>query len=563
MKGKILGLLSLSILSLVLFVGIVSASVSFTSKINDVSTVLQGNSVVVSFKLQENGDGDLVNMSFNTPIVMTSGLNSFNSANSVSGAITSLTNSSTSAVMTLTLTVPANQATGVYTGNLQVNGDYGAGDVLLGTLPITITVNENPLSCTIGNPGNLKINNIDFNNRGISDTEFGDDDAWFPLDTIEVEIEVENNGNDDVDNIEVEWGLYNTKTNEWVIELEDEKDFDLKDGKDETLNIEFILNEKRLDVDFNDLSDGKNYKFYVQATGEVDNVNNDDTCASGTEDIEIVIESDFVVLDDIDFPEIVSCGESFQVLAEVWNIGDDDQNDVLVYIENSELGINKKVEVGDIDAFENEDLDTTLTIPADAKEKTHNLVFQVYDEDNDQYQSDFDDDDSEFVFPLTVSGCSGSSTGETTTPGVLVSASLSSGGNAGEELVIKATVTNLGDSTATYTLNPAGYSEWASSASLSKSVLILTSGNSEEITITMDVKDDVSGEKTFNLEVISDNKLVKSQPISVTIKEKAGGFSFLTGNVISKDNWYLWGIGALNIILVVIIIVVVVRLARR
>ena len=75
------------------------------------------------------------------------------------------------------------------------------------------------------------------------------------------------------------------------------KDFNLKDGKDEITTINFKL-EEELDVDLEDLNDGKNYLFYVQATGDVDNDNNDRTCASDTEDVELIIESDFVVLDE-------------------------------------------------------------------------------------------------------------------------------------------------------------------------------------------------------------------------------------------------------------------------
>ena len=78
--------------------------------------------------------------------------------------------------------------------------------------------------------------------------------------------------------------------------------------------------------------------------------------------------------------------------------------------------------------------------------------------------------------------------------------------------------------------------------------------------MTFDVKKDVSGEKTFNIEILSENELVLSQPVSVIIEKS--GFSF-TGGVISGDNWYLWGIGAINFILIIVIIFVAIRVARK
>ena len=52
-----------------------------------------------------------------------------------------------------------------------------------------------------------------------------------------------------------------------------------------------------------------------------------------------------------------------------------------------------------------------------------------------------------------------------------------------------------------------------------------------------------------------------TQPVSFNIEEKSGGFG-ITGGAINSDNWYLWGIGALNVILVVIIIIVAIRIAK-
>jgi len=139
---------------------------------------------------------------------------------------------------------------------------------------------------------------------------------------------------------------------------------------------------------------------------------------------------------------------------------------------------------------------------------------------------------------------------------------LVSGGNAGEELVVKATITNTGDS-ATFSLNAAGYSTWASSAVLDQTSVVLATGESKDVLFTFNVKNDVSGDQTFDIEVLSDNQLVVKQPVSVLIEKTGTKFPGFSGNIINKNNWYLWGIGILNVVLVIIIIAVAVRVARK
>ena len=53
------------------------------------------------------------------------------------------------------------------------------------------------------------------------------------------------------------------------------------------------------------------------------------------------------------------------------------------------------------------------------------------------------------------------------------------------------------------------------------------------------------------------------QPVSLTVKQSGFGFPGITGNIISEGNWYLWGIGALNVLLVVIIIIVAFKIAKK
>jgi len=454
-------------------------------------------------------------------------------------------------IITATISFSASQ-TGTITGNINVGNTADATDETLAfSVPLTASTSNTPSDITACSTTTDHDGDLDLRIRDINTIKgFGDDDNfWYPLDEVEVEIKVENNGDDKIKNIEVEWGLYDVTNDDWVID-DKENDFSLKSGKDNTLTIKFKL-EQVNDFQEND------YVFYVWANGEVNDANNTNVCDYDSQDpMEITNDDDFVILYDIQSPETASCGSEIQITADVMNLGDTQQDEVSVVISNTELGINKVIDIGDINDFDSEILDTFIEIPSDAEEKTYFLIARVYDDNHDIYETSENNDKSEFSISLKINSCSVSSS-------ALISASLESGGKAGENLVVKATITNSGTSSATYTINAAGYAEWASSASIDQSIFTLDKGNSKEILITLAVNKDAVGQKQFNIEVISGNKLVATQPVQVEIQKTSSGFAGITGNVFADGNKYLWGIGILNVILIVFIIIVAIRVARK
>ncbi|MFH1422835.1 MAG: putative S-layer protein, partial [Planctomycetota bacterium] len=407
------------------------------------------------------------------------------------------------------------------------------------------------------NPGDLEVKIKDISViKG-----YGKDEEWLPLDEVEVEFEVKNKGDYDIKDISLEWGIADSDLNDdWLVEFDEVDSFKLKDGDKDTFTVTFKVDDKDLELDYDEFT-GQDYQIVVRVTGELygtqaedDSVDGDESCASESSDVSIIDESDFVILDNIELYDMVSCGDNVQITADVWNIGTEDQEDVSVKIYNSALGINKIVTLGDIDSFEDASLNTVVEIPDDAEEGPYTLTFQVLDEDNDVYQNDYDDEDSDSAVLLTVEGGCGT-TGESD---LVMNAFLESGGKAGEDLLVKVTFLNTQDSSATYLLNAAGFSTWADSASLSPQTITLNAGSSGEVLVTLKVKSGVEGEKTFNMEVISDNQVVLTQPVTVTI-QKSSLFSGLS----TGGNWFIWVIGALNVILVIAIIIVVIRLLTR
>lgn len=412
---------------------------------------------------------------------------------------------------------------------------------------------ENNRFCSTSNDlsGDFEISDIALTNSAV----FGDDDKWYPLSEIEVEVELKNSNNDDVDNAEISWALYDNDGNLLMDGEEDSVDVNGDDEETSTFTI-------KLDDNLEDLEDGE-YTLYIKAEGEDED--NNDVCAEESESVNIVIENDFVVLDNLELEtgtESASCGADVQISGEVWNIGSDDQDNVYVIVSNSELKIDKQFDIGDINSMDNEDALFSLLIPADAVAKHYNLKFEVYDEDDDLYEND-DNDESIFYMDLNVQdGCTGSNA---TSGLVSVTGEVSDDAKAGKSLVVKAKITNTGSSLSSLTLNTAGYTGWAESVEIDQPVLVLAAGESKEVVLTFETKDDSAGEQSFNLEVLSAGKLLKTQSFEVTIEESSNAWTGFVDSVKGKlgSNWYLWAIGLLNVVLVVIIIVVAIKVARK
>jgi len=522
-----------SVLAMVFLISLVSATITFTN----VPTLSQTeDSFTITITSNETESVDLTSTS------ITEGSNEITFTPQTVSLV-----ADTAQEVTVDYTVPTNfefELAKTYSTTLATEG------TISDTATQTVSFEETDY-CSYENLGELKVKIEDINNQALDHVSKGydDDDEWYAGSQIDIELEISNEGNDDIEDVEVTWALYTQDGEE--IDDGDLSDFDVDEGDEETKEFTLTINADDLDENTED------YILYISATGEIAEGDNDGekTCTSETESIKILIENDLVVLTDIDFPEIpeaVSCGSEVHFSADVYNIGEKDQEDVTVNLIVEELNINEIVDIGDVDSFESENLDVTLNIPEETEEKTYYLRVWVLDEDNDAYEND-DDDKSYFILPFKVEGsCK-------VQPKAVVSASLESGGKAGKELVVRSTITNSADKLITYTVSATDYSEWADSAELDIDSFALGAGETRDVVFTFNVNKDAQGDKLFNIEVSSGTDLAVKQPVSVTIEKS--GFT-MTGFAISGDNWYLWGIGALNIILVIIIIVVAIRVAR-
>lgn len=531
-----------------------SAAVNFVNVIGNNQSVTVGKTATISFKLQESDYGNLTNMSFNVPLTLNYTTYSFASQTAVTGMVTSLNQDQVSGTMSLSFAVPATQQPGIYTGTLILSGNYIA--PVTYNLPITLRVfseaePEEISECKLtGNKGdNLKLDIDDIKvTKG-----FGDDTTWSPLDEIQVKVNVENKGDEDIKDITIGWGLYNKDTEELIID-DEENDFNLDSDEDKTITITFKLDDPSA---FKDEGD---YVFFVWANAEDKEFEDtdSDTCAYVSDDtVEVTVEDSFVMLDSLEVLGTVSCGDTVQLTGTLWNFGEDDETDVVVVVQNKDLGINSKVQIGDVDSFDSKDFLFDLKIPSNSEiDKTYEIELSVLDEDGEVFQNENDDYSKTFISIKPESGC-------TNEPEASIFANLESEKvEAGKEFVVKAKIKNDGSTSKTFDLSVEGYTDWASLVSLDKDTLEIEAGKSEEVLVKFSVNEGVSGSQNFNFVLVDEKDRILTQPVSVSV-EKANVFGGFTGAFLGGDNWYIWGIGALNVILIIVIIIVAVRVMRK
>lgn len=538
MKTKTFNLLFASVFALVFLIGFSSATISLTSQVTTLSQSSGSFDFTVSSDQNETIDLSIPSISDGSGHTIIFSLSS--------EQITIDTSVEDSVLITVDYVVESGfnfQFEKTYTAKLNATGSVSG--------EATKAFNfEGSSFCEFSNQGNLKVTVKDIK---VTSDSFGKDNKWFVFDTVEVKVEIRNSGREDIEDVVLEWGLYNTQSKKWTIEVDEEDEFDIDKGDRESITIKFKLDDS-MDEDLEDLSKGK-YIFYVRATGEIADGTHEgeSTCASDSEEGELMLEKNFVVLYNLKAPEVSQCGSEAHISGDVWNIGSKDQEDIYLKIYNRELGIDEEIQIGDLDSFESTDFDLILQLPEDIVEKAYYLTITVYNEDNKVYKNK-DDKESKSSLQLNVQG-------NCAVAKASVTAVLESGGQAGKEMIVKATIKNTGKKTSSYSLNVGGYTGWASSATLDKSSLTLNAGQSEDVLLTFNVKRDALGNNLFTLDVLSGNELIVSQPVQVEITKKK--FSLFGGNLFSGENKYVWGIGLLNLILIILIIVIAIRISRR
>ena len=528
--------LSLFLLTAILSLAMISAAVSFTVSPTKVS--FSESKLSSTFTITNTGADSTFSI---PPTTISDGTNSaiviFNDNNFqiLSGANKVIT-------ATVDSTALSNLEFGTHSVSVSINATNGTDSTVN-----TITFEAVKSFCEFGDKGDLDIKGIDFTVKG-----FGDDNEWYLLDEVTIDVDVKNTGDDDVDNVVLSWELLNKDTGEIIFD-DEEKDVDIKDGDTETYTFSFTLDPDDFDTDIL----GDDFVFIVKAYS--DDQGEDLQCGFKEETIKLMIDRDFVILDNIQFTESVPCGEISEITAEIWNIGEDDQQDVSVRVVNTELGINELVDAGDIDSLENKKLRVDIKIPADAKEKSYDLKLVALDEDSDVFAND-NDDTSEFNLILKVEGnCKPIESAAS----VLITAELdpeTPNAVPGKQVIINAILKNTGNSETIYTLSVTGNSAWSSLSAIDPKTITLAAGESKDVSIYLDIDKDATGEKEFTIRATYNNGQITDQTVALALEAGASQDAILTH---LKNNWFIYVIAIVNIILIIAIIAVVRSMVSR
>jgi len=404
----------------------------------------------------------------------------------------------------------------------------------------------------------------------------GDDTDWLPLDSIEIKVEVEYDDDEDLDNVIVELGLIEKSTGKnvadeliWLSEDDEEVEVgDLDEDNDGTHTFEFKVDSE--------MGDTENYVLFVKAYPDGEE---ETTCIDSSTDLEgkgdfyqdisIDRETDkdrLVIVDDITIETSPAlCGEEVVVSIETYNIAKDEEEKVKVSLYNTGLGLNLFYIIDDMSEGDQESIDFIFSVPTDASEDTYTLTLQTFydwdDDEDEELDASYDEESEKFTSIFKVEGNCISEIEAEISPTLETD---DSEVKAGNEVVIKATVKNTGDETATYTVGVEGNELFSTTEGISPTTLTLSADESKDVLITLKLSNDASGEQVFNLELLANGKKI-TQPVSLSIAAQSSLVDRIKGSSLfgsASDNWFIWAIVAINVILIVVIIAIAVRISR-
>ena len=385
----------------------------------------------------------------------------------------------------------------------------------------------------------------------------GDSDEWQYLDEIKIDVTVVNDDNNDVDDMTIELMILdedNKVVSRKDIGLDKDKDDigDVKDDDEETAT--FKIDKVPVDMD-----DGK-YYLYAMAYSDGDEEHfcvskSDDYSNSADTYYEFSIEAgeDSSVIPESDIKNVkASCGDkNVAVKFIVYNIGDDDQDKVLVTLENEKLGIDEKYVINGLRDGKSKEITFHVDVPDHTNETLAKLeIYTYYNYDDDEKEdSEFAYDDSskkegdDFEVYLEIIACE--------LPSPTIRANLNSVAKVGEDLVVNVHVLNNGNKE-TFVISASDH-EWANLVSIKPQTLTIDKNETKEALVILSPTQ--SGAQTFKIEVLIDGKAYE-KTLSVNITKKD---NFLP----ELDGIMLYMAIAAAILLIIIFIILIMKKEKR
>lgn len=410
--------------------------------------------------------------------------------------------------------------------------------------------------------GNLSV--TDFTVRSTSDSS---GETWKPLDNVIINVQVTNNGVSDIKKVKVVLALFDSNGNnkagslDFINQLDNQNDNQIDLGR-----LNSGGSEKRARFEFNvpgDLKDGSyklDAKAYNSDVGEL----NDCTDTVGTSNEQSVsleledADSKLIAFDNLLLSQdTATCGDTLTMNLDAWNVGTDSQDRVRVNLDNTALHLSESQEIiNGLDGQSSQPMTFTFTIPQNIPDGNYPIqVSADYKYSNGAYHQT--ESGQIQRMPLKISGCIVTSQ---VSQDASITATLNTAAVAGQEIIVKATIKNTGQSTTSYTVLTSGIESFSTLEKIDPQTFTLDAGQSKDVLIYLKANSGASGDYTFNINAAFGSK-TKTQPVSLTVQSQSNMFSGLGQSL--KTNWLIWVIVLVNIILIVLIIVIAVRIVKR
>tara|TARA_Y100000310_G_scaffold345778_1_gene469729 strand:- start:4637 stop:6595 length:1959 start_codon:yes stop_codon:yes gene_type:complete len=458
----------------------------------------------------EDNDGDNITLSF-------------------SGLDSSVTPDTTDTV-TITADIPNKMDLGTYDGTINVQDSTGAND----TFKLEVKIQPEICEDGIVRDGDSTTKSQAFLQIDVNEPDDGDE--FKPGETIDVEVDVENEDDDQLDVI-VEVLLYNLDEGDKIVsEKSSSVEIDDDDSEDFTISL-------KVPEDAN-LDENDEYIIYVKAYESGDE---DENC--NEEEVELDLEKDDhdVVVEDISLsPSSVICGGSVTVTVDLENLGSSNEDDTFVEVRNTLLSLTQKTAEFDLDEEDDDTKRLTFTVPTNIKSGTYDVEAIVTFDDEDEENSNF--------ATLTVTcGDEVETTNGGTTETSAVTLNVGEVSTKEDTFSVPLEITNNGNTKATYTIEVANVGDWANS--VSDKTLTLNAGQKGTVFVFLEAQDDASGKRSATVNIKENNNVVTSKSLTFDLGETSGSGFDLGGIGSNTIFWIIVDILAILVVLYVIKII--------
>ena len=332
---------------------------------------------------------------------------SFDALSSFGGTVTFSTSAlgTFTSELTLSSISPGNKQT-VYV-KVDIPEDAYGGVSTAGTIKIDSTEKSDSFDLKVETKAGLKFSDLDISVSEGEDKNLQSASEGYKIDKeaapgtdIDISFKLENTFSEsediEIQDIEVEILLEemgDEDEQEEVIEVDDIDADDKSDSYTLTFHIPYQLDEDDYEISFDVTAEdenGANHKI------------------SKTIKIPVAKEKHDLAFTTSLIPSTLGCQRSAEFEVEVFNIGDNDEENIDVLVKNEDLGIDLKQRLEDLDEKWDDDDNSDkatfmLNIPADASTGDYSLIVTVYRDNKDEKEG------SESV-TLTIEDCSGTIT---------------------------------------------------------------------------------------------------------------------------------------------------------